>query len=165
MNRYGHIRFAHVHERVSTQSFVVLMIGNSKSNHLGAQGTFNLDSSWILPRRAELRTEIEQRKKADADSSSLPSLLDTPSFLCTQGLALPTLNSTGVNPTIEGGAAAVRHTSHARVVYPRVAAPKSAWEVRSKSDAPWGTYVGLRANPCLFSSRSCRKHIPSQVSG
>jgi len=25
-----------------TKSFVVLMIGNSKSNHFGAQGTFNL---------------------------------------------------------------------------------------------------------------------------
>jgi len=40
MNRYGLIRFAHVHERVSTKSFVVLIIGNAKSNHLGAQGTF-----------------------------------------------------------------------------------------------------------------------------
>jgi len=29
-----------VHERVSTQRFVVLIIGNSKSNHLGVQGTF-----------------------------------------------------------------------------------------------------------------------------
>ena len=35
------IRFAHVHERVLTKSFVVLIIGNSKSNHLDAQGTFN----------------------------------------------------------------------------------------------------------------------------
>jgi len=41
MNRYGKIRFAQVPERVSTQSFVGLIIGNSKSNHLGAQGTFN----------------------------------------------------------------------------------------------------------------------------
>ena len=40
-NRYGSIRFAQVPERVSTKSFVVLIIGNSKSNHLGAQGTFN----------------------------------------------------------------------------------------------------------------------------
>jgi len=40
-NHYGYIRFAHVHERVSTKSFVILIIGNSKSNHLGAQGTFN----------------------------------------------------------------------------------------------------------------------------
>jgi len=29
-----------VPERVSTKSFVVLIIGNSKSFHLGAQGTF-----------------------------------------------------------------------------------------------------------------------------
>ena len=41
INRYGSIRFAHVHERVSTKSFVVLIIGNPKSFHLGAQGTFN----------------------------------------------------------------------------------------------------------------------------
>jgi len=40
IDRYGKIRFAHVHERVSTQSFVVWIIGNSKSNHLGATGTF-----------------------------------------------------------------------------------------------------------------------------
>jgi len=40
INRYGQIRFAQVPERVSTQSFVVLIIGNSKSFHLGAQGTF-----------------------------------------------------------------------------------------------------------------------------
>jgi len=39
MNRYGEIRFAQVPERVSTKSFVVLIIGNSKSFHLGAQGT------------------------------------------------------------------------------------------------------------------------------
>ena len=38
INRYG---FAQVPERVSTKSFVVLIIGNSKSFHLGAQGTFN----------------------------------------------------------------------------------------------------------------------------
>jgi len=42
INRYGLIRFAHVPERVSTKSFVVLSIGNTISNHLGAQGTFNL---------------------------------------------------------------------------------------------------------------------------
>jgi len=32
--------------RVSTQSFVVLIIGNSKSNHLGAQGIFNLTTMF-----------------------------------------------------------------------------------------------------------------------
>jgi len=36
---------AQVPERVSTKSFVVLMIENSKSNHLGAQGTFNAKSA------------------------------------------------------------------------------------------------------------------------
>jgi len=49
MNRYGYIRFAHVHERVSTKSLVVLIIGNSKSDHLGAQGTFNLGSFSLPP--------------------------------------------------------------------------------------------------------------------
>jgi len=46
IHRYGLIRFARVHERVSTKSLVVLSIGNSKSNHLDAQGIFN---SWRLP--------------------------------------------------------------------------------------------------------------------
>jgi len=41
INRYGLIRFAQVPERVLTKSFVVLIIGNSKSFHIGAQGTFN----------------------------------------------------------------------------------------------------------------------------
>ena len=40
INRYGKIRFAQVPERVSTTSFVVLIMGNSKSFHFGAQGTF-----------------------------------------------------------------------------------------------------------------------------
>jgi len=35
------IRFAQAHERLSTKSFVVLIRGNSNSNHLGAQGTFD----------------------------------------------------------------------------------------------------------------------------
>jgi len=39
-NRDRQTRFAHPHERVSTKRFVGLMIGNSKSNRLGAQGTF-----------------------------------------------------------------------------------------------------------------------------
>jgi len=44
MNRYGYIRIAHVHERVLTKSFVVLIIRNLRSNHLGAQGTFKTDT-------------------------------------------------------------------------------------------------------------------------
>jgi len=40
------MRFAQVPERVSTTSFVVLIIGNSKSNDLGAQGTFKEVSSF-----------------------------------------------------------------------------------------------------------------------
>jgi len=37
-----------VHERVLTKSFVVLIIGNSKSFHLGAQGTFKVKCIGIL---------------------------------------------------------------------------------------------------------------------
>jgi len=48
INRYGKIRFAHVHERVSTKSFFVLIRGISKSNHLGAQSTFNRRSDTEL---------------------------------------------------------------------------------------------------------------------
>jgi len=54
INRYGSIRFVHEHERVSTQSFVGLSKGNSMSNHLGAQGTFDYDAplSFHDPNRA-----------------------------------------------------------------------------------------------------------------
>ena len=37
----GKLALLQVPKQVSTMSFVVLMIGNSRSNHLGAQGTFN----------------------------------------------------------------------------------------------------------------------------
>ena len=46
INRYGEIRFAQVPERVLTKSFVVLIIGNSRSNHLGVQGTFKRLFLW-----------------------------------------------------------------------------------------------------------------------
>jgi len=39
INRNEKNRFARVHERVWTKSVVILIIGNSRSNHLGAQGT------------------------------------------------------------------------------------------------------------------------------
>jgi len=39
IHRYKKLRFAQVPERASTKSFVVLITGNSKSNHIGAQGT------------------------------------------------------------------------------------------------------------------------------
>ena len=45
--RYGQNRFAQVPERVSTESFVVLIIGNSKSFHLGAQGTFKCVCMYV----------------------------------------------------------------------------------------------------------------------
>ena len=47
VNRYGKIRFAQVPERGSTKSFVVLIIGHSKSNHFGAQGTFNPTYAYL----------------------------------------------------------------------------------------------------------------------
>jgi len=40
ISRYRYIHSAQVPERVSTKSFVVSIIGNSKSSYLGAQGTF-----------------------------------------------------------------------------------------------------------------------------
>ena len=40
MVKFALLRYL-IPERVSTKSFVVLIIGNSKSFHLGAQGTFN----------------------------------------------------------------------------------------------------------------------------
>jgi len=53
MNRYGKIRFAKVPERVSTKSFVVLLIGKSKSSHLGAQDT--IDGEGVLGKEGVLR--------------------------------------------------------------------------------------------------------------
>ena len=34
------LTLSHVHKRVSTKSLVDLIIGNPRSNHLGAPGTF-----------------------------------------------------------------------------------------------------------------------------
>jgi len=45
------IRFAQVPERTSTKSFVILSIGNSKSNHLGAQCTFTEHVDHLEARR------------------------------------------------------------------------------------------------------------------
>ena len=63
-NRYGYIRFAHAHERVSSKSFVVLIVGNSKSNHLGEQGTIH--PSRVNPRdsytfRIGVRPPVNER--------------------------------------------------------------------------------------------------------
>jgi len=41
INRYGYICFAQVSERVLTKSFVSSIVGNSKPDHLGAQGIVN----------------------------------------------------------------------------------------------------------------------------
>jgi len=62
MNRYGYIRFAHVPERVSIKSFVVWIRGNSKSNHICAQGTFDPSSlpSCIQRWQSEVVAEIEK---------------------------------------------------------------------------------------------------------
>jgi len=56
INSYGYIRSAHVHERASTKSFVVLIIGNSKSNHFGAQGTFKASTSKCVQGKTKLLT-------------------------------------------------------------------------------------------------------------
>jgi len=47
------LRPAHVHERISTQSVVVLSKENSKSNHLGAQGTINVN--WSEKKRQRVK--------------------------------------------------------------------------------------------------------------
>ena len=49
MNRCGYIRFAHVHEQVSTKSPVVLILGDSKSNHVGAQVPFKKRPKILKP--------------------------------------------------------------------------------------------------------------------
>ena len=46
--RYRYIRFTHVPTRVSTKSFVVLMIGNSESSRIGARSTFYLRTHHCL---------------------------------------------------------------------------------------------------------------------
>jgi len=71
INLYGEIRFAQVRERVSTKSFVVLIIGNSRSNHLGAQGTFNLNpnrrSEAGLPRALQQDVRRVRQEQAAED--------------------------------------------------------------------------------------------------
>jgi len=65
--RYKKIRFAHVQERVSTASFVVLILGQSKSNHFGAQGTLKVPCNYevsatrtfaLLMYRSEFRRRV-----------------------------------------------------------------------------------------------------------
>jgi len=53
INRYGYICLAQVPERVLTKTFVVLIIGNSKSFHLGVQGTFKLSPPSVFLRSGE----------------------------------------------------------------------------------------------------------------
>jgi len=48
------MRFAHVHERVSTKSFVVLIGGNSTSFHLGVQSTLNDEEGAAPTLRASM---------------------------------------------------------------------------------------------------------------
>jgi len=44
IEHYGYVRLVQVPERVSTKSFAFLIIGNSKPNDVGAQGTFQSDT-------------------------------------------------------------------------------------------------------------------------
>jgi len=48
MNRDEKNCFAQVPERVSTKNFIVLIIGNSRSIHLGAQGTVKVACGVVL---------------------------------------------------------------------------------------------------------------------
>jgi len=64
----GKFRFAQVPERVSTKSFVALIIGNSKSNHLGAQGTFKRLFAGNLYRLYEQAlVSLKLKKTVDAE--------------------------------------------------------------------------------------------------
>jgi len=67
----GKIRFAQVPERVSTKSFVVLVIGNSKSNHLGAQGTLKEK----LVTHTDTRKEQNHKRPHDGLPPSLKGAL------------------------------------------------------------------------------------------
>ena len=58
MIRYGYIRFAQVPERVSTTSYVVLIVGNSKSNHSGAQGTFRGHTNLMFEYISRVHTYV-----------------------------------------------------------------------------------------------------------
>jgi len=75
MNSYGYIRFAQVPERVSTKSFVVLIRGNSMSNHLGAQSTFNHHpvQSGLTPNSACTRYSFTSRLLCTNQPSVHPS--------------------------------------------------------------------------------------------
>jgi len=59
-------RFAQVPERVSTRSFVVLIVGNSKPFHLGAQGTF------------KKRREKKEKRKQDRVTRRSPTRASRP---------------------------------------------------------------------------------------
>jgi len=63
----GKLRFAQVPERISTKSFVVLIIGNSKSNHLGAQGTFK-DGAWLRWRGCRYSLQFRAARGSEAPS-------------------------------------------------------------------------------------------------
>jgi len=66
MGKFALLRYL-IPERVSTKGFVVLIIGNSRSNHSGAQGTFNEDRKgfeWHLLTLHQLSTAVNATAEA-----------------------------------------------------------------------------------------------------
>jgi len=57
INRYGKIRFAQVPERASAKSFVGLIAENSKSNHVGAQGTLHNKNTSLVRKEEERKKD------------------------------------------------------------------------------------------------------------
>jgi len=92
MSRYGSIRFAQVPERVLTKGFVILIMGNSKMNHLGAQGTFKTKRTAVAPFTATAAAGAPHTRTSSSRTStraarslrtgSAPSALDNASGVC-----------------------------------------------------------------------------------
>jgi len=107
IERSGSIRFAQVPERVSTQTFVVLILGNSESNHLGAQGTFHPTTTLL--------------RSAPCSHYTVHTLLFTPCYSqARRTLARPRLRRTSTLPRTLTSA---RPPTRAWVVVRTVVAP------------------------------------------
>jgi len=57
---------AHAHERASTKSFVVLSIGDLKSNHSGAQGTLTRITRGVPTYYEQALVSLKLKKTIDA---------------------------------------------------------------------------------------------------
>jgi len=125
INRYGWIRFAHVHERVLTKNFVILIIGNSKSNHLGAKSTFTVAIKVTFRCQIRFAQLSEFRlclscKQINRSHTHTPTENNTPE---TETHAYDKYNTPNPQTNtshkhfakLEGGATTVRASSHARV--------------------------------------------------